>query len=182
MNLNGKQIVDHGIITKVDNPECVQQIGVDLEIIAIHQIVGHGIIPKEGKTKLPDYRPVEMVSCPNSNDNGTTRGWFLLPGAYDITLKQGCKIPATQRLQIVQRSSLLRNGGLLASSMFDPGFETENIGTVMHIFAPIYIHYEARVAQAYVTRVNEVLEDSLYKGQWQGDQQRKQDDSPGVML
>lgn len=172
MNLNGKQIVELGIVTKVDNPECIQQVGVDLEIIDIFQVLGTGIIPKEGKTKLGSYIKQQLVDCPNPNDDKTTKGWFLQPGAYDITLKQGCSIPANQRLQIVQRSSLLRNGVLLASSMFDPGFSTENIGTVMHVKEPIYIHYEARVAQAYVTGVNDV--DNLYQGQWQGDKQRQE--------
>lgn len=169
-NLNGKQIVEQGIITKVDNQECIQQVGVDLEIIAISEILGAGIIPKDGKTRLGQYIPQQLVDCPNPNDDKTTKGWYLQPGVYDITLKQGCKIPADQRLQILQRSSLLRNGVLLASSMFDSGFETDNIGTVIHVRVPIYIHFEARVAQAYTTAVNEV--ENLYDGQWQKDSQR----------
>lgn len=173
-NLTGKQIVEKGIITKVDNLDCIQQVGVDLELIKVKQIVGGGIIPKEGKTQLPSYVDLILVDCPNPYNNKTTKGWFLQPGCYDIVLKQGCKIPNNQRLQIVQRSSLLRNGGLLVSSMFDPGFETENIGTVIHIKEPIYIHYEARIAQAYTTEVNLVEEEDLYNGQFQKDKQRNQ--------
>lgn len=171
-NLNGKQIVEQGIITKVVNEECIQQVGVDLELIEVRQILGMGLIPKEGKTRLPSTTLVELVDVPNPNDDKTSKGWLLHPGAYDITLKQGCKIPANQRLKIVQRSSALRNGTILASSMFDPGFQTENIGTVMIVHAPLYIHYEARVAQAYTSEVNTV--ENLYNGQWQNDKQREQ--------
>lgn len=169
-NLTGRQIVENGIITKVDNSECIQQVGVDLEVIKISQIIGGGIVPKQGKTSLPEYKEIEIDQTLEGEDR---KGWFLNPGAYDITLKQGCKIPNNQRLQIVQRSSLLRNGIILASSMFDPGFETENIGTVMIVNAPIFIEFEARVGQAYTTEVNEVKEEDLYNGQFQKDQQRK---------
>lgn len=174
-NLTGRQIVEQGIVTKVDNAECIQQVGVDLELIKVEMVIGRpGIIPKEGKTTLIPRIEVPLVDVPVSYETDkTTKGWFLQPGSYDITLKQGCSIPVNQRLKIVQRSSLLRNAGLLASSMFDPNFKTENIGTVMEINEPIYIHYEARVAQAYVTEMNEVLEKDLYTGQWQGDKQRE---------
>lgn len=168
-NLTGKQIVEKGIVTNVKNADCIQQVGVDLELIEIQRIIGGGLIPKQGKTRLPAYQPVELQRRIDV-EGKVFHGWVLEPGAYDIVLKQGCRIPVNQRLQIVQRSSVLRNGGLLASSMFDPGFETKNIGTVMHINAPITIEYEARVAQAYCTEVNEV--ENLYNGQWQGDQQR----------
>lgn len=171
-NLNGKQIVEQGIITNVTNPECIQQVGVDLEVIEIHQVLGGGIVPKEGKTELGQYYPMSIVDVPNPNDDQTSKGWFLQEGVYDVKMKQGCKIPANQRLQIVQRSSMLRNGTLLASSMFDPGFETDNIGTVMHVRVPIYIHLEARIGQAYTTEVNDV--ENLYDGQWQKDQQRNE--------
>lgn len=169
-NLNGRQIVEQGIITNVLDPECIQQVGVDLQVIAIKKILGGGIVPKVGKTQLPNY---EEIDLDESIEGEEIKGWFLDQGAYDITLKQGCKIPNNQRLQIVQRSSLLRNGTILASSMFDPGFETEQMGTVIIVNAPIFIEFEARVGQAYVTEVNQVKEDDLYNGQFQKDQQRK---------
>ena len=169
-NLNGRQIVEKGIITNVSDPECIQQVGVDLQVIKISKILGGGIVPRVGKTSLPEYQELELDKSMSGEDR---EGWFLDQGAYDIKLEQGCKIPNNQRLQIVQRSSLLRNGTILASSMFDPGFETENIGTVMIVNAPIFIEYKARVGQAYVTEVNVVDEQDLYDGQFQGDKQRE---------
>lgn len=170
MNLNGKQIVEQGIVTNVTNPECIQQVGIDLELIKVEQVIGGGIVPKQGKTVLAKREEVIPHTVVNGQSNADV--WRLEPGVYDITLAQGCKIPANQRLQIIQRSSLLRNGALLVSSMFDPGFETKNIGTILHVRVPISIEVGARVAQAYVTGVNDV--DNLYEGQWQGDKQRQE--------
>jgi deoxycytidine triphosphate deaminase len=167
MNLNGKQIVEQGIITKVVNDNCIQQVGVDLELIKVEQVLGGGFVPKEGKTQLAARIEVKPEDQPNG-----TQLWFLEPGVYDITMAQGCKIPADQRLRIVQRSSFLRNGAILSSSMFDPGYATENIGTILHVKLPMVIEVGARVGQAYVTSVNEVSSENLYNGQWQGDVQR----------
>jgi dUTP pyrophosphatase len=97
--------------------------------------------------------------------------WYLEPGAYEVTLSQGCKVPADKFLLIRQRSSLLRNGAILHSSVFDAGFETTSIGTVMFIQTPICIEYEARIAQIYAHDSNIV--ENLYNGQWQGDKQRE---------
>lgn len=170
-NLTGRQIVENGIITKADK-QCIQQVGIDLQVLEIKEVLGGGVIPTEGKTKLGQYIDVPLVSRFDENHN-EIKCWNLGSGTYDITLKQGCKIPNNQRLQIVQRSSLLRNGVILASSMFDCGFETENIGTVMVVTKPITIDFEARVAQAYTTEVNKVADEDLYDGQWQKDKQRK---------
>ena len=59
---------------------------------------------------------------------------------------------------------------MIVSSLFDAGFETQNMGTVMHVRIPIQIEVGARVCQAYCSTSNEVK--NLYEGQWQGDVQR----------
>jgi deoxycytidine triphosphate deaminase len=73
---------------------------------------------------------------------------------------------------IRQRSSLLRNGAIIASSIFDPGFETDNMGTIMIVTATIFIEKDARVGQMYFHECDEVSEDKLYNGQFQNDKQR----------
>ena len=73
---------------------------------------------------------------------------------------------------IRQRSSLLRNGAIIASSIFDPGFETENMGTIMIVTATIFIEQDARVGQMYFHKCDSVAEDNLYQGQFQNDKQR----------
>lgn len=164
-NLTGKELVERGIITGIIQEENIAQHGVDLNVIDIRRICGDvlpGFIPTKGKTSL-----AQKISLERGADNY----WRLEPGAYDITLSQGCKVPKDKMLLIRQRSSLLRNGAIVHSSVFDAGFETENIGTVMVVTTPIVIEYNARVVQIYAHNSNEV--ENLYNGQWQGDSQRK---------
>ena len=167
MNLTGKEIVEKGIVTNVFSPECIAQHGVDLQLIKVQRVTSGGFIPESGKTILADRETIEPIYL----DKYNTLCWRLEVGTYDITFKQGCKIPPDQRMQLIQRSSLLRNGALLVSSLFDAGFETENIGTVLFISETLTIEVGARVAQAYTTSSNEVQ--NLYNGQFQKDSQRE---------
>jgi len=118
------------------------------------------------KTELTDYTPQALI-----NLDGTT-GWLLYSGTYDITFNEGCNIPNNYVGLIRQRSSMLRNGTVLHSSVFDPGFETEFMGTVMVVNETIFIEEGARVAQIYFHECEPVEDENLYSGQWQGDKQR----------
>lgn len=118
------------------------------------------------KTELTTYTPVETI-----NLDGVA-GWLLYPGVYDITFWEGCKIPSNYVGLIRQRSSMLRNGTVLHSSVFDPGFETDFMGTVMVVNETIFIEDSARVAQIYFHICEEVDKENLYNGQWQQDKQR----------
>ena len=118
------------------------------------------------KTELATYTPAMKTSLDGKI------GWILYQGAYDITFWEGCKIPSNFVGLIRQRSSMLRNGTVLHSSVFDPGFETEFMGTVMVVNETIFIEEDARVAQIYFHTCEEVDEENLYSGQFQGDKQR----------
>ena len=168
--INGKQLVEHGIITNVPE-ENIQQVGIDLNLMKIEVIrsdVKVGFIPRAAskKTQLPHYEewlPIEK--------NGK-KIWDLQPGVYSVTFDQGCDIPNNVFTLIRQRSSLLRNGVILHSSVFDPGFKTEKIGTCIVVFNNIEIEVGARIAQMYGHVVENVQ--NLYNGQWQGDKQRNE--------
>lgn len=176
MNLTGKELVEKGIITGIIANENIQQHGIDLNLISMTKLHVYGdtnpitgFIPKEGKTRLGsrfEYPSQEIAFA--SGDIRTA--WRVEPGAYEVVFSQGCKIPSDQRLRIVQRSSILRNGGILHSSVFDAGFHTDQIGTCMFFFVPVIIEVGARVAQAIAEGSNNVV--NLYNGQWQGDKQR----------
>lgn len=175
--ITGKQLIEQGIITNATE-DLIAQVGVDLELIKVERLFGWGFIPKKGKTKLVKYKEVdpeviiidvETVDHVDVPIEGI--GWQLSPGAYQVTFKQGCKIPSDKVLFIRQRSSLLRNGCVLHSSVFDPGFETENIGNIIIVNQPIQIEKEARIAQVYSHNCNTV--ENLYDGQFQNDKQRQ---------
>lgn len=160
--LNAKELIERRIITGNIPQENIQQHGIDLNVIKIERLAGSGTIPNQGKTILPEYLEVGML------DNI----WTLYPGMYNITFSQGCNVPQDRMLLIRQRSSLARCGGLIHSSVFDAGFCTDQIGTMLSIIHPVNIEYNARIAQIYAHACEEVANENLYQGQYQGDKQR----------
>ena len=159
--LNAKEILKEGLIVLDNAKGKPAQVGYDLSVKSISKLQGHGKI-------LVDKTIVNELVLVPINEN--LKGWYLDPGTYDLTMNEGCDIPANRTAMVRQRSSLLRNGSIIASSIVDPGFKTENIGTVMIVNEPIYIQENARVAQMYFHENNP---GELYDGQFQNDKQRK---------
>ena len=177
--LNAKQIISEGLLKLEHSQGKAAQVGYDLSLKEVSKIGDpNGTNGRTGtytykmgkvlknKTELATYTPIEQINLDGD------KGWLLYEGVYDITFHEGCKIPANLVGLIRQRSSLLRNGTVLHSSVFDPGFETEFMGTVMVVNETIFIEDGARVAQIYFHECTPVDSDNLYNGQWQGDVQR----------
>ena len=162
--LNAKEIEKEGLIVLDNAMGKFAQVGYDLSIKSISKLKGSGQVLK-AKTVVNDLEPVEM-----SHLNGKEHGWLLKPGTYDVVCNEGCDIAPNRTAMVRQRSSLLRNGAIIASSIFDPGFRTENIGTVMNVHELIFIEQDARIAQMYF---HENSEGEVYDGQFQNDKQRK---------
>jgi deoxycytidine triphosphate deaminase len=168
--LNAQQILDEGLLKLERTQGKSSQVGFDLTLKQVNIIGGRIVNGKIGKvlkdkTELTTYRPYELM-----NLDGVT-GWLLYQGTYDITFNEGCKLPENRVAFIKQRSSLYRNGTIINSPVFDPGFETEFIGTLMYVHETIFIEENARVAQIYFHKCEAA---ELYAGQWQGDKQRIQ--------
>lgn len=168
--LNSKQILEEGLLKLENTQGKPAQVGYDLSVKAI-QKVGYKGTPDsnigkvlKGKTELTTYDPY-----PTKNVDGVT-GWLLYKGVYDITFHEGCKLPDNRVAFIKQRSSLYRNGAIINSPVFDPGFETENMGTLMYVHEPIFIEQDARVAQIYFHQCEPA---EKYDGQWAFDKQRQ---------
>ena len=169
--LNANQILEESLI-KLDNAKGKPaQVGYDLSIKQVNKVgnpVPNGLIGRvlKDQTILNTHTPVEKISLEEK------RGFLLYEGVYDVIMNEGCKIAPNRVGLIRQRSSLMRNGAIITSSVFDPGFETDNIGTYMIVFETIFIEEDARVAQIYFHECSPVSEDQLYNGQWQNDKQR----------
>jgi deoxycytidine triphosphate deaminase len=173
--LNAKQIVDEGLLLLEHAQGKPAQVGYDLSLKAVQRIgnqIGSGNtmyvdgqIGKvlKDKTVLTTYKPVNTINLEGN------KGWLLHPGVYDIMFNEGCKIPDNRVAFIKQRSSLYRNGAIINSPVFDPGFETEFIGTLLYVHEPLFIELNARVAQIYF---HECEPAEKYDGQWQNDKQR----------
>lgn len=174
--LNAKQIVDEGLLLLEHTKGKPAQVGYDLSLKSV-QKVGDPNNPRDplfytgykigkvlkDKTELTSYLPKEPINLDG------IEGWILYEGVYDITFNEGCKIPDNRVAFIKQRSSLYRNGAIINSPVFDPGFETQNMGTLLYVHETIFIEKDARVAQIYF---HECEPADKYDGQWQNDKQR----------
>jgi deoxycytidine triphosphate deaminase len=175
--LNVKQVIDEGLLLLEHTQGKPAQVGYDLSLKAIQKIgnkIGGGVynlsrgskIGKvlKNKTELTTYTSLDTIMLDGDE------GWLLHEGVYDITFNEGCKIPENRVAFIKQRSSLYRNGAIINSPVFDPGFETEFMGTLVYVYETIFIEKGARVAQIYF---HECEPAEKYDGQWQNDKQRK---------
>jgi deoxycytidine triphosphate deaminase len=168
--LNVQQILDEGLLKLEHTQGKPAQVGYDLTLKQVNML---GLNGKDGrigkvlkdKTELTNYTPYPLINLDGAH------GWLLYEGVYDITFNEGCKLPSNRVAFIKQRSSLYRNGTIINSPVFDPGFETNFMGTLMYVHETIFIEENARVAQIYF---HECESAELYNGQWQGDKQRKQ--------
>lgn len=167
--LNADQISQENLLVLDHSKGKAAQVGYDITLQSVRKING---AEKPGRilkntTVLCDYsQPLETT-----HDEENHEGWLLVPGVYDITFNEGCRIPSNRTGFIKQRSSLYRNGAIINSPVFDPGFQTQNMGTLMYVFESIFIEKDARVAQIYFHESTSVTE--LYDGQWQNDKQRQ---------
>lgn len=173
--LNAKQILDEGLLILIESKGKPAQVGYDLTLKSVNKVgssrVVGGTFNKDAKigkvlkdrTELTTYIPLDTINLDG------VEGWLLHEGVYDITFWEGCKLPENRVAFIKQRSSLYRNGAIINSPVFDPGFETENMGTLMYVHEPLFIEKDARVAQIYFHECNGA---ELYNGQWQYDRQR----------
>ena len=103
------------------------------------------------KTELTTYTPKDTIQLDG------VEGWLLHQGVYDVTFNEGCNIPNNRVALIKQRSSLYRNGAIINSPVFDPGFKTEFMGTLLYVFEPIFIEINARVAQIYFHECSAII-------------------------
>jgi len=171
--LNAKQIVDEGLLLLENTQGKPAQVGYDLSLKAVQKIGNRigGNMFKDGKIGkvLKDKTELTTYTSESSIMLDGAEGWLLHEGVYDITFNEGCKLPENRVAFIKQRSSLYRNGAIINSPVFDPGFETQYMGTLLYVHETIFIEKNARVAQIYFHECNGA---ELYNGQWQGDKQR----------
>lgn len=119
------------------NEDCIQQAAVDLRLENIWSMAGTFKIDEEQK----QHRKTTKIE-PDEN------GYFVLaPGSYEVSFDHDISIGADEAALVITRSTLVRNGVLLASGLWDPKFAGRG-GCCMHINGgPMVIKAGTRVGQ-----------------------------------
>lgn len=161
------------IMTKIIDPNGYAkkaQVGVDLSIAKIEEIKGDVFFDENSKVHGIEYAETHY----SIDEQTKVKTYYLEPNHnYSITFQQGLKpLNSNEWAFIVQRSSLIRCGAHILSSIFDPGYgiDAENgIGTTLFTGdAPIAIPVGTRVAQMLIFENEPVDSKDLYTGRWQG--------------
>lgn len=190
MVLTGKRLYQDGIVINA-NENNIQQVGIDLTVKSIRDVTAEGIVgyvgnktaiyeglynneTNEGKVREVELKDVSLYMedfhVDISKEN-SIYGYILPQGVYSVTFNEGCKLPNNVSAKIVQRSSILRTGNIIMSSVYDPGFEVDNMGAMMFIYQEIIIGENARVAQIVCDETYAVS--NVYNGQYQGNKDKK---------
>lgn len=97
--------------------------------------------------------------------------YYLEPNTtYVIEFEQGIqKLNPNEWGYIIIRSSFNRIGTRISSAVWDPGFTTNKMGTTLVTgSSPLIVPKGTRIAQFLIFDCEEVSEENLYNGQWQG--------------
>ena len=160
MLLTAQQILQQGIVVPSEYSKPAQ-VGIDLSLNSVHRCYGGSMVYTDRTEIDPEiFQEVKTVQVDGKEC------WMLDPGTYAITFNEGCKIPSNAAAFIIHRSSLYRTGNSIVSPVWDPGFETSQMGTVMIVNVRLVVEKNARVAQMVVHTTDGEAE--LYNGQWQG--------------
>ena len=149
----GSFVADH--VTPVA-PEQIQPNGVDLTVDAIFETRERGRIGRDGK-RIGD----RAALAPDADADA-----YVLPaGGYVAEYGETIRIPEGHVGFVYPRSSLMRNGCMLHTAVWDAGYEGRGEG-LLQVHHPIRIERGARVAQFVLA---EASHEKVYDGSYQGE-------------
>ncbi len=167
--LTGKQARDI-IQVYIDAEKQVQPNGIDLTAAKIESYVPqdshyHEFLLSQGQI---DFDNSERRLCPTFLVSPDLLGWWNLgPGPYLVTYNEAVKIPKNVAGIARPRSSLLRNGATIESSLWDSSYEGKsNSLLVVHNPNGIRIKQNAKVLQIIFFKTDEEP-DRQYNGIYQ---------------
>ena len=132
----------------------VQPNGVDLTLAGVEEFSEPGRIGRESK----EIGARESLD-PEDGD------YHLAPGAYAATYAERIAVPEGHVGFVLPRSSLMRNGAMLNTAVWDAGYEGRGEG-LLRVHAPVRLAEGARVAQFVLA---EAGHDGTYDGAYQGE-------------
>jgi deoxycytidine triphosphate deaminase len=132
----------------------VQPNGVDLTLDAVERFDEPGYIGRDGK-EMGAREAVEPAAD----------FYHLDPGVYAATYGEQISIPEGHVGFVLPRSSLMRNGAMLNTAVWDAGYEGRGEG-LLQVGHPIRIERGARFAQFVLA---EAGHEETYEGTYQGE-------------
>jgi dUTP pyrophosphatase len=149
----GSFVADH--VTPVA-PEQIQPNGVDLTVDAIFETRERGRIGRDGK-RIGD----RAALAPDADADA-----YVLPaGGYVAEYGETIRIPEGYVGFVYPRSSLMRNGCMLHTAVWDAGYEGRGEGLLV-VHHDVEIEPGARIAQLVFA---EAAHDGTYDGSYQGE-------------
>lgn len=153
----GDFVSDH-VVPADDRPHLdddqVQPNGVDLTLAGVAEPTEAGRIGREGK-RVANRRRLAA-------DGDEYR---LSPGGYVAEYAERVAIPQGHIGFVLPRSSLLRNGAMIETAVWDTGYEGRGEG-LLHVHNDLVIERGARFAQFVLARADHEGE---YDGDYQGE-------------
>ena len=168
MILNPKTLIEKRIISfseTINIEQYLQQIGIDIDCIKIYEnkLFENKItlIGKEIK-KTPEQLELTTMQLADSG----IEVFYLYKGhSYLFESSFKVEVPINMCCKgLVNRSTFNRNGVMIRSGIFDPGYQG-TIGGTIYCFNDILIEKGTRIAQFVMEECDSY---SLYSGQYQG--------------
>lgn len=139
--------------------EQVQPNGVDLTLESVTEPIDAGRIARDGKT-IADRQEVAPSEV---TDEGET--YYLPPGAYVARYRERVAVPDEHVGFVLPRSSLMRNGCMLHTAVWDAGYEGQGAGLLV-VHHDIEIERGARIGQFVLAAAEHT---GTYEGSYQGE-------------
>lgn len=137
----------------------IQPNGVDLTLDRVQEPLDAGRITRGGKT----VGKRQAVASAEINDEGEI--FYLPPSEYIVRYGEVVRIPAGHVGFVYPRSSLLRNGCMLHTAVWDAGYEGRGEGLLV-VHHDIELEREARIGQLVLAEAGHT---DTYDGTYQGE-------------
>lgn len=138
----------------------IQPSGVDLTLTAVFEPL------EPGRITHNDAEIGERQRLTGENlDRKSPETYYLSPGGYIVRYDETVRIPENHVGFVYPRSSLMRNGCMLNTAVWDPGYEGRGEG-LLQVHHDIELERGARIAQFVLAAADH---EDTYDGSYQGE-------------
>jgi dUTP pyrophosphatase len=163
-------IEEQGLISNyVDLDTQLQPGGFDLTLREVHSFASGGSV---------DFSNLERVIASTEPFLSDFDGWYWMPeGSYIVVYNEEVRMPLDVAAMARTRSTLLRNGAVIETAVWDPGYNGRS-SSLLVVHNPYGIRFkkDARIAQLIFFRIDKVGEG--YTGVYQNERLGKPPSKP----